>query len=183
MQELRCKGLMLKNRLALLAERYDPETQLYPLLGDELRRGLQYGTVVSGGWYPIAWLRELHQAAHEVSGRGNELAWELGNTGARRNFRSVHRAFMTVMSPGGVLKRAPRVFGAYFDGGRYEVREMTTQSAIIEISGCHGFDEATWHAIAGTAHAILEMCRAREPRASVDFEADRASGVLDVRWQ
>ena len=74
MGELRCKGLMLKNRAALLGEQCDAETELHPRLSAELRDGLAYGRIVSGGWYPIAWLRELHRAGTEATGRGEDLA-------------------------------------------------------------------------------------------------------------
>lgn len=182
MTELRCKGLMLRNRLALLEERCDVAGELHPRLSRALREALGYGRVVAGGWYPIAWLREIHAAAAEVIDE-RDLAWNLGAEGARRNFTTVHRAFMTVLSPGAVLKRAPRVFGSYFDGGRYDVERSDDGEAAIAISECHGFDRATWDAIAGTAHAVLEMCRCRDVRTDVTVERGLSRGRLHATWR
>ncbi|HJL27988.1 MAG TPA: DUF2378 family protein [Polyangiaceae bacterium LLY-WYZ-15_(1-7)] len=183
MGELRCKGLMLKNRAALLGEQCDAETELHPRLSAELRDGLAYGRIVSGGWYPIAWLRELHRAGTEATGRGEDLAWELGSEGARRNFKTVHRVFLSVLSPSAILKRAPRVFGAYFDGGRYEVTRADSNAATIEISECPGFDIHTWQAIAGTAHAGLEMCGAKDVQTAVQPAPGLARGTLSATWR
>lgn len=183
MGELRCKGIMLRNRVEILDEEYGVADALRAGLSTELRDALSYGRIVRGGWYPMAWLREIHEVGSRVTGKGGALARELAAHGAARNFTSVHKAFLTIVSPRAVLKRAPRIFGAYFDGGRFELGSSEPGEARIAISECHGFDRHVWEAMAGTAEAVLTMGGAKDVHSDYTLGPTPASGELKAAWR
>src|SRR5690606_24996417 len=112
-----------------------------------------------------------------------ELARELGYRGAMKNLRTIHRIFLAVSSPVGVLERSPRLFQAYFSGGELRVVESRSGFARARITGCHGFDRNVWEAVIGTTEAALELARARDVRAELELEPSRPSeATVYARW-
>ncbi len=174
---------MLRNRVEILDEEYGVAEPLRAGLSAELRDALDYGQIVRGGWYPMAWLREIHEVGARVTRRGGALARELAAHGAARNFTTVHKAFLTIVSPRAVLKRAPRIFGAYFDGGRFELAHSGPGEATIAIAECQGFDRHVWEAMAGTAEAVLTMGGAKDVRSDFTLGPTPASGELQATWR
>ena len=65
----------------------------------ELGEALRTNTVLSAGWYPVAWYRELHQAARRVSGGGDAFTVELGKVSLRRDVNMVYKAIFRLLSP------------------------------------------------------------------------------------
>ncbi|MCC6872877.1 MAG: hypothetical protein IT378_01110 [Sandaracinaceae bacterium] len=186
MGEVQCKGIMLRNRVAMIEELFGgPKLQAVEArLKSELAEGLRYGTVLSGGWYPLAWLRDLHDAACAELGRGPELARELGYRGAMKNLRTVHRIFLSIMSPAGVLERSQRLFNAYFDGGVFEVASSTPRSAVARLRECWGFDPNVFEAVAGTSQAALELCRASDIRVELELDPrDSSAATIHAAWR
>lgn len=160
--EVRCKGLALRNRLHFIGELYGEEARHETLarMPEELRDALVYGTVISGAWYPVGWLRELHHAGSAALAAGPELARKLGYVGALENFTGVHRIFLSIASPGAVMDRAPSVFNKYFDGGCLQMVEKRAGCGVARYSGCTGFDRNVWESVAGSCEAVLELARA-----------------------
>ncbi len=68
--ESEIKGQSLRNYpITLRAIRGDDVAdRMLELLSPELRSGLEMGTILAGGWYPVAFKRELHQAGAKVTG-------------------------------------------------------------------------------------------------------------------
>lgn len=186
MGELQCKGIMLRNRVAMIEELFGPPRMeaIAARLQTALADGLRYGTVLSGGWYPLAWLRDLHDAARDELGRGPELARELGYRGAMKNLRTVHRIFLSIMSPAGVLERSQRLFNAYFDGGVFEVASSTPRSALARLHECWGFDRNVFEAVAGTSQAALELCRASDIAVELELDPrDSSAATIRATWR
>src|SRR5688572_17692698 len=79
----------------------------------ELRDQLRYGALPHGDWIPIAWIRAAHHAIRDEANAGPELPRRFGRHAAKANFTTIHRAFLRVLAPEWVLKRASRIFGVY----------------------------------------------------------------------
>jgi len=166
LREVSCNGIMLRNRMAMVGEMYGLAAQrdTEARLSDDFRTSVRYQTILARNWYPIAWLRELHQAAREATGAGVELSRQLGKIGAKRNFKGVHRAFFSVLSVKFVVGRAPRIHRTYFDGGKLDVVELDVNRSVIRWQGCLGFDRDVWESMLGGIEAVLELCGCHDVR-------------------
>ena len=181
--DIRVRGVMLLNKLDLLEELYGlTGAEVGPLLSPDLREASRRQALSPVDWYPIAWLNEVHGAAAELTGEGDRVARRLGAEGARRNFKTIHRAFLSVLSPLAVVARAPRILTTYFHGGRFVVDDSRAKGATVEFRDCFGFDRYTWEAVAGTAEALLELCQAKDIAVDFDFGDDASAGTLLVSW-
>lgn len=134
-----------------------------PELGRQLREELLF----SGNWYPLAWFRELHRAAQQVTGAGPELARQIGYGTVKNDLAGVYRIFVLVASPQFLIGRAPRLFANYFDHGRLTVLESDALTAHARWTGCAGFDANVWSDVLGGCVAALEAAGAREVRLDV----------------
>jgi hypothetical protein len=164
--ELRCKGVMLRNRLDLVGVLHGDRAieRTLALIPKEISDPLRYGGVTASAWYPISWLRWLHSAAADATSSGLELARILGREGASKNLTTIHRMLLPVLSPTSVIERSPRVLRTYFDGGEIEVVESTAGRAVSHWKGCRGFDRNIWESMLGGCEAALSLSRAKEVR-------------------
>jgi hypothetical protein len=164
--EVRCKGVMLRNRLELVGALHGESALERTLeqLPAELASALRYRSIVATGWYPVAWLRELHDAAASATGLGPELARQLGYEGAIKNFTTIHRLLLSASSPSAVISRSPRVLRTYFDGGAIELLESTPGMNVSRWVDCFGFDRNIWESMLGGCEAALALSRAKDVR-------------------
>ena len=164
--ERRCKGVMLRNRLELIGQLHGGAALQATLdnLPEEVGSALRYRSIVATGWYPIAWLRELHAAAVTATRLGPELARQLGHEGAVKNFTTIHRLLLSASSPAAVIARAPRVLRTYFDGGEIELLESTDGMNASRWTKCDGFDRNIWESMLGGCEAALSLSGAKDVR-------------------
>jgi hypothetical protein len=136
--------------------------KMIALLPPELARLMRTGGFVTAGWYPLATLRELYRTAQRATGRGVELARDIGRESTADDFRGIYRVLTFVLSPSFVLKRSPAVFSRYFDTGRMEMIEARDGHARARFEGCAGFDHNMWVGLVGGCAAVLEACGGKE---------------------
>lgn len=182
--ESEIKGLSLRNFPITLADIRGEEVaaRMLDSLPDELSRGLKEGTIVRGGWYPVAWKRELHRAACRVTGEPG-LARTMGHEMTERDLKGIYRAFVRVVSPRFVLSLGAKIFGTYFRPGSFEVVERRRGFTRVEFRKCYGFDENIWRDVAGGCEATLEIAGAKSVRFHVEaggLDGDHA--MTAVAW-
>src|SRR5258706_14900955 len=98
--ESEIKGLSLRHYpVALRALRGDDiADRMLGALSPELRDGLERGTILAGGWYPVAWKRELHAAGSKGTGEPG-LARFMGYEMTKRDLSGIYRTFVRIATP------------------------------------------------------------------------------------
>src|SRR5215468_6594756 len=105
--ESEIKGLSLRNYpIVLRAMRgNDVADRVLASLSRELRDGLAMGTIIAGGWYPVGYKRELHQAGAKVTGEPG-FARIISNEMTQRDLTGIYRTFVRIARPRFVLSLA-----------------------------------------------------------------------------
>lgn len=122
----------------------------------DLRNAVLYGRVVSSGWYPVAWMRQLHGAVASTLGTGMAFAMELSIFGAKEDLKNVYAMGSIFFSPQTLLKQSVRLMRFFFRVGTAEVIRAEKGSAKIRFHGFVGFDRLCWADLRGGAVAALE---------------------------
>ena len=91
---------------------------------------------------------------------------ELSREATRDDFRGIYRLLTFVLSPEFLMRRSPGIFGRYYDTGTLVVPEARAGRCRAIYSGCEGFDRVLWEDVIAGSSAILEVCGAKEIRAT-----------------
>lgn len=169
----RCKGLVFDSTLELLGTKYGAAAvnAVKARLPEPLRSSVTAGAMVKGGWYPLDWYDALHVAAQEVTGRGADLAREIGRESTRHDLsKGVYRVFLKIVWPDLVLQKAPLIFNRYFEEGEMAVEPVEAQPFQVDgrktvsatFRGCTGFTESIWQDVFGGCEGALLAAGARD---------------------
>jgi hypothetical protein len=163
--ESEIKGQSLRHYpVALRALRGDDVAdRMFEALSPELRDGLRGGTILTGGWYPVAWKRELHAAGCKVTGEPG-LARVMGYEMTKRDLSGIYKTFVRIATPRFVLSLGARIFSTYFRPGT--MRVVDTRDGFVEVAfaNCHGFDANVWRDVIGGCEATLVVAGAKAVR-------------------
>ena len=142
-------------------------------------------TLLSTAWYPIAYYQEVHAAAQRATHRGPQLARELSREATLADFRGIYRLLTFVLSPEGILRKAPGTWSRYYDQGRLEVGEARPRFATAHFSGCTGFDRSLWEDSIGGCIGVLEACGAKDVLVNIarGGRTGDDSMSIEVRWR
>ena len=165
----RIKGIAIRRLLENVEHFYGASVlaDVKLALPPDLRARIDYNQIVGGGWYPITWLKTTHAAIRQVTRAGPEIARKFGFRGAMTNFTTIHKVFLSVLSPEWVMRRAPRIFGVFVEQGKLSVLESRSGMAHVKFEGCTLFEASIWESTLGQCEAILELCGARNVRLHV----------------
>jgi hypothetical protein len=136
-------------------------------LSGEVGERARSGSLIAAGWYPLEDYRQIHAVAQRLTGKGVELARELSRDATMQDFRGIYSVLTFVLTPQFLVKRAPGIFGRYFDTGKVEVPEARSGFARAKFSGCAGFDRSVWEDAMGGTLALLEACGAEQLQLTV----------------
>jgi hypothetical protein len=163
--ESEIKGLSLRHYPeALRALRgKDVADRMLAALSPELRDGLLGGTILAGGWYPVAWKRELHAAGCKVTGE-HGLARVMGYETTKQDLTGIYRTFVRIATPRFVLSLGARIFSTYFRPGKMRVVETRDGFVEVAFSNCVGFDANIWRDVIGGCEATLVVAGAKSVR-------------------
>ena len=166
--ESEIKGQSLKNYLITLRAIRGDEVaaRMLALLSRELRDGLVNQTILTGGWYPVAFKRELHEAGAKVTGEprfARTMSYEM----TQRDLSGLYRTFVKIATPRYVLSIASRIFSTYFRPGEMRVVERRDGYVKVELTQCFGFDANLWDDVMGGCEATLVAAGARSCRVRV----------------
>jgi hypothetical protein len=184
---MRVKGVSLIGTLKSLETLHGAaarEAAVVALKG-ELAEQVRGNALLSAGWYPLEWLRQVHAAAQTATGRGPQLARELSREATLADFRGIYKLLTFVLSPQGIVRKAPSTWSRYYDGGRLEVVEARAGFASARFIGCEGFDRNLWEDSIGGCVGVLEACGASDPFVTVlRGGRDGDDGMdIEVRWR
>jgi hypothetical protein len=148
---------------------FDKETlervllQVTPELADEYNGG----RIMAAGWYPLEWFKSLHQASQQVTGRDEQLAWELTQILVTSQLQGIYKALLKVISPHWLFNFPSLLFSRYFSTGTLKVPESRAGHVRGLWSGCTGFDLSMWNSNCGGSQAALESAGAQDVRIEV----------------
>lgn len=174
-------GLTLQGVLTSLGELRGDETlqQVLEEVGEPITSKLR-DDIEAGQWYPLEWLKQIHQAAQQVTGTGPELSYSLGYEGFVRNLRGPHRFFVSFLRPGHIVRHAPRLFRLYYDRGEVRVLEQGPSLVRVRYEGCTDFDINMWQEQLGSIEAAMESSGAASPRQRVISGGEDDDDHLEV---
>ncbi|WP_437310177.1 hypothetical protein [Sorangium sp. So ce388] len=124
---------------------------------EPLRHGLRYGSIVSTGWYPIAWYKDLFQAIRRTSGEGKDLIHQIGRQCTRDDMSGIYKVIAALISPSALFSLGQRVFANYYSVGRVQVLQSRRGFTRARWIGCPGFDENMWTEVIGSCEQLLEI--------------------------
>jgi hypothetical protein len=182
--ESEIKGLSLRSFLpALRAVRGDDVAdRVLASLPFELRDGLVSGKILTGGWYPVGFKRDLHRVACQVTGEPG-LARVMGYEQTARDLTGIYKTFVRIATPRFVLSISSRIFSTYFRPGAMRVIENRAGFVRVELSDCLGFDANVWRDVAGGCEATLVVAGAKNCRLRIsEGGQDGDDGAAVTAW-
>jgi uncharacterized protein (TIGR02265 family) len=107
-------------------------------------------------WYPIGSFCQAHAALREATGRGLEVARQVGLDSSQKDLKTgVFRVLLKLISPMFLLERAPSLFRSYIEYGRLDVRHLGDHEVELGFAGCAGFDAALFQDLLGGCEGAL----------------------------
>ena len=166
MAENRCKGTNFLDFLRILRQEGGEarEAECLTRLPEDSRRAIRYGAIVRGGWYPIAWYRELHATAQAI-GMGASFPRTVGRVSTLEDLSGgIYSSFLRIVSPAFLLGGAARLFNRYYEVGSMKVDVSRPGYVRVACGGCAGFDRNIWQDVLGGCEGALQAARARDVR-------------------
>ncbi|WP_437597949.1 hypothetical protein [Sorangium sp. So ce590] len=68
-------------------------------MSEPLRDGIHYGSIISTGWYPIVWYKDLFHAIRRTSGEGKDLIHQIGRQCTRDDMSGIYKVLAALISP------------------------------------------------------------------------------------
>jgi len=167
--EPKVKGVAFRSVYASLGTLRGKPAQQKTLgaVSEELRNGFSYGAIVPGGWYPIAWYKELLYVIRAVTGEGKALVHDIGRQCTRDDMSGIYSMLAKLISPQSLFSLSQRVFSNYYSVGKVEVVESRKGYCHARWTRCYEFDENMWTEILGSSVQLLEIGGAENVRARI----------------
>ncbi|MFO0552950.1 MAG: hypothetical protein U0271_31470 [Polyangiaceae bacterium] len=161
----RFRGQAFRSLLAALGSVLGPSSVAAVLaeLRDRQLPGFDAENLRSTDWYSVSAYAEVHRAAQSLSGRGTDLARELGAEAMRVDARGVYQFLLRFVSPTSLMRNAERVAALYIDGPRIQVEQQHAGDATIQITDALGFDASVWQDFVGSISSLLTLSGAIDP--------------------
>lgn len=180
------KGVAFRTVLLSLETLHGPAhtNQVLLQLSEEARHALRYGTLVSGGWYPVEWYASLLQAVSRVGNGGVEVVRQVAVLSVEHDLKGVYRFFVEHLHPATIVSLYAKLFPRYYTTGRITVECEGNNQFTLRIEQCSGFTSLMWHEIYASGRHLLTLSGAKNIRHCLkDGGRDGdAHMVVDARW-
>ncbi len=185
-----CKGINITSFFTTV-ERLFPEVDLGGLveqMSPAVRAEFNPRKVLVGGWYPVAWYRELHGALQATVGSGPELSFRMGYENTRADFtgNGVYRFVARSLGPSTVLTLGARIFNFYWRPAKMKIVPIGQgkNHGRGRWTGCLGFDRNVWLDLFGSVYAVLELSGGQDIElAPLDASEDLSTMLMEARWK
>jgi len=185
--EVRVKGQSFHSVLKAFAELHGDELRAKTLAGMSGPGGeaLREGSLLSSGFYPVAWYRELLASAARLVPNPGSLAREVGYRSGQRDIAGMYKVLLRALSTEMLIKQSPRLLRVVYEGGGVEVLEVRRGFARVRYYDYFGFDRNVWQDAIGGAQAAFEATGAKQLLITVqEGGRDGDSGmIVGVTWQ
>jgi hypothetical protein len=178
--EIRVKGINFTTAMQAVHRLYGPAARdrIERETPGDFGNALRFGGIVIGGWYPIAWYRELWKSLNGCLGVDEAAAYRIGHRAAGLSVNVAYRALSRMSSPATLLAMSARAFGYYFESGSLIVKQPEPKRLTAEWRDCHGFDNFIWSEVSGGAVYFIEATGATNITFNVLAGGGNASTML-----
>jgi uncharacterized protein (TIGR02265 family) len=182
--EIRIKGQAIKTYFKVLDRMYGAgfAAALEKALGGEFGHALQYGGIVTSGWYPIAWYRELHAETQRLGHLPADFAREIGRVTTQDDLKGIYSFVVRMFSPQMLLSQAQRIYRMYYDRGDVTTERTGPTSARLTYSNCTGMNDSIFEEILGGSAEILRMCGGKDIEANI-LARQPGAMTIEYRWR
>lgn len=150
-------------------------------LPSNIAEELASSSLRASGWYPLAWLIDMHHVAQRVTHAGPELSRELGYEGSRYIFRGANSFYVVSRDPAALLSQAPWAYSLVYKGcGELEVLESAPGFARARWTDAVALTESLWREQLGSCEAALELSGAEGLRVELVAGGQSGSPVTEV---
>lgn len=156
------KGQSFKGYFRAFGELYgeDKAAELRDAVDEEFRNALHFGALVSGGWYPAAWLRNLHHHGTKISG-DYDACVKVVRRSTENDLDGIYSFVARFVTPEFAFRQATRVLNVYVRGP--DVRtEARKGEGTVTVQHAPGFDARMWRAMIAGSQVVLEHSGACE---------------------
>jgi hypothetical protein len=144
-------------------------------------RAMREGSLLSAGWYPVAWYRDLIGTACKL--KDDPFAFRIGVETARADVTTIHRVIFRVLTPKIMLTQSRRLLRLYYSAGDAAISTERDGHAFIRYSGFRGFDAHLWQDFLGGSTTLLELTGAKDIAVKVRGGGTDASMVCETTWR
>lgn len=181
----RLKGALLLGLLSSIRTKHGPNAveAVLATLGEDRR-------TFGSGLVPVAWVEDrparrlLEVIERQLGGADGRACHTFGRELAKRELPRTHRLLLR-NAPEAAIAKLPVIWRSYAEGSHIRVDMTDTGSVRVDVeSGPEGWHFL--HAMAGVVEGFLELCGAREAKASVverGIERGSARAGLSIRWR
>lgn len=170
------KGVALLSRLAMMRERYGEESFQAVLagIGEEARKVLTDGSVISSSWYPAEIMKELNQATYRALRAKDPMVMEtLGELTAQLGLSTIHKSKVKER-PEDTLSRTPMLWSAFHDTGEIVILPGgKSNSCVMRIVGYELPHREFCRNLLGWGRKMVELS------GGTDIEAEEVKCVCD----
>lgn len=182
-REISCKGNMFVSAARAMATLCGPSfaERVRERMQTEGAKALREGTILSSGWYPIAWYRDFVGAACALESPA--FAHRLGVETAKQDVSTIHRVIFRVLTPKLMLTQTGRLLRLYYDAGTANVTSTVDGYALVRYVGFVGFDANLWQDFLGGSTTLIELGGARDTKVKVLGGGVDSSLSCEVTWR
>lgn len=163
MQPVRSKGTNIHGVLGavLRMDGEEAHARVVEAIAGEAGDAFRHGSVVSSGWYPVAW-HDAVLAAVEAGFPGRRFAIrEHTREAAKYDFNTIFKFTRLVASPSLALPISVKVMSRYYDGGHVSIPDVSEGLVHFRFERYHGFTPRIWEDLVGGIEGVFELMHLR----------------------
>jgi hypothetical protein len=153
-------------------------------MSEDARRALRYGTVISGGWYPVEWYADLLQGVVRATNGNVEIIRNIATLSVEHDIKGVYRFFVEHLNPATIVGVYAKLFSRYYTTGKLLVEREGSHQFTLRIQDSVGFTALMWQEIYASGRHLLTLSGATNIRHRIT-EGGRdgdAHMVVEARW-
>jgi hypothetical protein len=182
-REIEVKGHAIRSTHQVIRELYGPSIaeQVTDGLTEDFREACQNGSIVSGGWYPIAWYRQFHVVLSRLLPDRDDIARRIGRVTTTKDMSGIYQFILKLTSPELVARHFDKVLWSYLRGGEVEI-SVQKKSFLAKGRNWHGMTMSLWEECASGCEVIFESAGAESVTSRV-YELGPGQVDAEFSWR
>ena len=157
MREIETKGQTIRSLMTAIEALWGADVlrRTIEACPPEVRASLTDGRLVSGGWYPVGWYREVHAALRVVMPSEPNISSRLGRKTTELDLQGPLRWCLQLAGPELLARFADKIHSSYFRGGKTTVVREKGQLT-LRMSEMHGMNKHMWDDLVAGCAVLFE---------------------------
>jgi hypothetical protein len=167
MKEIEIKGQAIRTTLLAIGELFGEriESEVVSAVTADFQSALRTGSILSSGWYPIAWYRQFHDQLKRLLPHDTGIARRISRLTTQKDISGIYQFILMLSSPELLARHFDKVVDSYFRGGEVAVN-IGTRRFQIDAQGWHGITPEVVEECVEACVVILEHTGAKAIRSS-----------------